>query len=163
MPLHRIVLLGVVQEQDPADAIPHHMKGHPEALRARRRTALVLPVLLIPARTGADIFVFMGDIGGRGWGKGVTGWRRQTQDPAGGGGGDGGGVDGSYSKGETGDITVRVEKRRNTGRDQRGKREKEDPLTGHQHTGEGDSAHAGGAREPTDNSTKVEGRGGSDE
>ena len=93
--VHRVLLLGPVQEQGPADAVPHHSEGSVRELPARRRSACNRPACFTPARPIADIFILTGDIGGRGRGRGArcgAGGRRSPRDGGGGGRGSGGGI-----------------------------------------------------------------------
>ena len=81
--VHWVLLLGTVQEQGPADAIPHHGEGPVRALPTRIRSACNRPLCLTPALPIANIFVLMGDIVDRGRRRGSTGRSGRTQDPQG--------------------------------------------------------------------------------
>ena len=68
--VHWVVLIGPVQEQGLAYAVPQHCKGPARALYLRRGLACNQPECFTPTRLITDIFVLMGDIGSRGRGKG---------------------------------------------------------------------------------------------
>ena len=51
-PVHRVVLLGAVQEQGTADAVPHHSKGPTGALPARCIPNRSVPACLTPRLSG---------------------------------------------------------------------------------------------------------------
>ena len=71
--MHRVLLLGTVQEQGADFDVTPHGKVHVRELPARRGPACIQPACLTPARPISDIFVLTGDIGGRGRGKGRVG------------------------------------------------------------------------------------------
>ena len=78
-----VLLLGAVQEQGMADAVPHHGEGPVWALPARRRPACSQPVCLTPDCPIANIFVRTDNIGGQGRARRREVRRGQTQVPEG--------------------------------------------------------------------------------
>ena len=79
--VHWVLLLCLVQEQGPADAVPHHDKGPTRALPVWRRSACNQPASFTPACPISGIFVLTGDICGRGRRRGCAGWSGRMQDP----------------------------------------------------------------------------------
>ena len=68
MHLHWLHVLGQVQEQGPADAVPDNSEGSPWALCAR-----CCPDRVIPTRPGVETLILAVDIVRQGRGKGVWG------------------------------------------------------------------------------------------
>ena len=79
--MDRVLLLGPVQEQGSAYAVPHHVKGLVRELPAQSGSARHIPACSTPACLIADIFVLTGDIGGWGPGKGRAGRGERPQEP----------------------------------------------------------------------------------
>ena len=82
--MHRVLLIGEVQEPGPSDSVPDHSKGPSGALRVGHRTSRPITVHLILYRQDTNIFNLMGNIGGRDWGKEGVGRLRHSWKPTGG-------------------------------------------------------------------------------
>ena len=83
--MHRVLLIGEVQEPGPSDSVPNHSKGPSGALRVGHRTSRPITVHLILYRQDTNIFNLMGNIGGQDWGKEGVGRLRHSRKPTGGG------------------------------------------------------------------------------
>ena len=53
--MNRVLLLGKVQEQGTADAVPHHSEGHTRELPARHKSAHFQPTHFTPAHPVTNI------------------------------------------------------------------------------------------------------------
>ena len=84
--VHRVLLLGYVQEQGAAYATPHNYARPTGDFLAGRRSARHQPTRNNPARPIANIFVPTGHIRGRGRGKEREGWGERPEGPTGEGG-----------------------------------------------------------------------------
>ena len=102
--MHWVLLFGTVQEQERADVASHHGKGPVRELIVRHGYTRKKPGCLTTACPIADIFVLIGNISGRGWGRGRRGRAGRCRSPR----NDGGGGSGAAVRNRDGRREMRI-------------------------------------------------------